>query len=90
MTMGELLEGSNDSLVCLIPKVREPQTMARLRPILLCNVMVRILSKVLSNRSKSCLKSIIADTQSAFIKGRLLTDNVLIAFEVNPYIIRKT
>lgn len=54
----ELLEGVNQTLVCLIPKVKIPQTMANLRLISLCNVLIRILSKVLSNRLKSCMGSI--------------------------------
>ncbi|XP_074378026.1 uncharacterized protein LOC141719547 [Apium graveolens] len=39
---------------------------------------------------KLCLKCIISDKHSAFIKGRLLIDNALIAFEVNHFIKRKT
>lgn len=75
----------NRAAVCLIPKVKEPQTMADLRPISLCNVLVWILSKVMSNRMKMCLKSIISDKQSAFIEGRLLTDNAMVAVKVNHY-----
>ncbi|XP_074374021.1 uncharacterized protein LOC141714399 [Apium graveolens] len=90
MCTGRLPEGINDAMVCLIPKIKKPQIMGDLRPISLCNVLVRILSKVLSNRLKKCLGSIISDKQSAFIEGRLLTDNALIAFEVNHFMKRKT
>ena len=89
MGTGELPMGVNRTLVCLIPKVKGPETMANLRPISLCNVLVRILSKVLANRLKGCLGSIISDKQSAFVEGRLLTDNALVAFEVNHYMRRK-
>lgn len=44
----------------------------------------------MANRLKKCLGSIILDRQSAFIEGRLLTDNVLIAFKINHYMKRKT
>lgn len=88
MNTRELPDGVNQTLVCLIPKIKNPQTMADLRPISLCNVLMRILSKVLSNRLKACLGSIISDKQSAFIEGRLLTD-ALVAFEVNHYMRRK-
>lgn len=64
--------------------------MTDLRPISLCNVLMRILSKVMTNRLKPCLNSIISDKQSAFVEGRLLTDNVVIAYELNHYIRRKT
>lgn len=80
----------NRAAVCLIPKVKEPQTMADLRPFSLCNVLVRILSKVMSNRTKMCLKSIISDKQSAFIEGRLLTNNAMVAVKVNHYMRQRT
>lgn len=82
-------EGVNNSLVCLIPKIKKPQTMGDLHATSLCNVLVRILSKVMT-RLKACLPSIISDIQSAFIEGRLLTDNALIAFEINHYMKRRT
>lgn len=90
METGELPRGINRTLICLIPKVKCPKQMSDFRPISLCNVLMRILSKVMTNRLKPCLKSIISENQSAFIEGRLLTDNALIAFEVNHYIHRKT
>lgn len=62
--------------------------MQELRPISLCNVLVRILSKVLTNRLKPCLGSLISDRQGAFVEGRFLTNNALIMFEVNHYMKR--
>lgn len=90
MSTCALPEGVNKALVCLIPKVKEPITMADLRPISLCNVLVRILSKIMTNRLKMCMKSIISENQSAFIEGRLLTDNAMVAFEINHYMRRHT
>ncbi|KAL8108439.1 hypothetical protein AgCh_024775 [Apium graveolens] len=88
--IGDLPAGVNNTLVCLIPKVTQPQQMTDVRPISLCNILFRVLSKVLANRLKICLPSLISDKQSAFVQGRLLTDNALIAFELNHYIRRKT
>lgn len=63
--------------------------MTDLRPISLCNVVYKIISKVLANRLKKIIDLIISDTQSAFILGRLITDNIMVAFEVMHYMKRK-
>lgn len=88
MRTGVLPSGVNQTLVCLIPKVKVPQRMTDLHPISLCSVLVRVLSKILANRLKPCLKHLISDKQSAFVEGRLLNDNALIAFEINHYMRR--
>lgn len=59
---GVLPEGVNHTLVCLIPKIKQPERMKDMRPISLCNVLFRVLSKVLENRLKPCLSSIILET----------------------------
>jgi hypothetical protein len=86
---GEMPNSWNDIVVVLIPKVAHPDKLKDWRPIGFCNVVYKIASKVLANRLKLVLPDIISLNQSAFVPRRLITDNVLLAYELTHYLQNK-
>ncbi|GAA0156366.1 hypothetical protein LIER_38260 [Lithospermum erythrorhizon] len=57
----------------------------QIRPISLCNIIAKIISKVMANRLRLVLMKIISETQIAFLPGRIISNNILIAHEVMHY-----
>ncbi|XP_074328182.1 uncharacterized protein LOC141666094 [Apium graveolens] len=89
-----LVEGAfssevNDTTLVLIPKKDNIDDPKDLRPIALCNVLYKILAKILANHLQKILPDVISEEQSAFVPGRNISDNVLVAFEVLHYMKRK-
>jgi hypothetical protein len=79
----------NNMIIALIPKVKNPVKVTDLRPISLCNVLYKIISKVLANHLKSILSDIISPSQSAFVPERLVSNNILIAYELTHYLMNQ-
>lgn len=75
---GNLPKGLNDTMITLIPKVDVPEKPVNFRPISLCNVSYKIITKIISNRLKEVMKEAIGPNQSSFVLGRQITDNILI------------
>ncbi|GKB94345.1 RNA-directed DNA polymerase, eukaryota, reverse transcriptase zinc-binding domain protein, partial [Tanacetum coccineum] len=81
-TNGKLLGEINTTLIALVPKMDTPNKVSDFRPIACCNVLYKCISKILTNRIKDGLSKVISLNQSAFIPGRHIQDNILIAQEL--------
>ncbi|XP_057424948.1 uncharacterized protein LOC130718376 [Lotus japonicus] len=79
----------SETLVALIPKVDVPTYFRELRPISLCNVMYKIITKVLVLRLRTCLQEIVGPLQSSFIPERGTSDNAIILQEVAHFMMSK-
>ncbi|KAI8550738.1 hypothetical protein RHMOL_Rhmol06G0131400 [Rhododendron molle] len=86
---GRMLRSVNRTQIVLIPKVQTPTKVSQFRPISLRTISYKIIAKVLANRLKPFLPSIVSENQSAFVGGRQIMDNVLIAHELTHYIKHK-
>ncbi|KAK4382267.1 hypothetical protein Sango_2888500 [Sesamum angolense] len=79
---GRLLKQLNATLLTLIPKVRTPHSVVEFRPISCCNVMYKVITKILVSWIRESLDLLISPSQNAFVPGRLISDNVLLAQEL--------
>lgn len=73
---------SNHTHVILIPKFKEPKVVGHFRPISLYNILYKTIAKTLENRLKGVLNQVISLNHSAFISRRLITDNIVAAYEI--------
>ena len=79
----------NTTFITLIPKIKNPRKVSDFRLISLCNVFYKLIAKVVANRLKNFLANAVPDSQSAFLSGRVISDNILVAFETLHYLKRK-
>ncbi|GLT50497.1 hypothetical protein SLA2020_239800 [Shorea laevis] len=79
---GKLLKAVNSTTLALVPKVSSPCRMTEFRPIACCNLLYKFITKILAHRFKKCLPLFISKNQCAFVEGRLMVENVLLAHEL--------
>ncbi|KAL0292777.1 UNVERIFIED_CONTAM: hypothetical protein Sradi_6973500 [Sesamum radiatum] len=77
-----LLKQVNATLLALIPKVQLPARVSDFRPLACCNVLYKALTKILVRRLQAVLHLLIDYSQNAFIPGRSIADNVMLAQEL--------
>ncbi|XP_071723825.1 uncharacterized protein [Rutidosis leptorrhynchoides] len=87
---GAIPEDFNSTHIVLIPKLKNPETLNQFRPISLSNLLYKLAAKVLASRLKKILPGIISPFQSAFLSGLLISDNVVLAYELSYTIKSKT
>ncbi|XP_010462974.1 PREDICTED: uncharacterized protein LOC104743614 [Camelina sativa] len=79
---GFLPKGINSTILALIPKKVSTMEMKDYRPISCCNVIYKVISKIIANRLKRVLPKFVSVNQSTFVKDRLLIENVLLTTEL--------
>ena len=72
----------NATLLSLVPKTTTAERMADFRPIACCNVIYKVISRIIAKRLKATLSEAIELNQCAFVEGRLILENVLLATEL--------
>jgi hypothetical protein len=73
---GNISGGLNSTFIALIPKVNKPQNFGDYRPISLCNLCYKIISKIIANRIKPILSRSLSEEQLGFLQGRQIQDAI--------------
>lgn len=81
-----LLRQLNTTAITLIPKCESPKFASDFRPISCCNIVYKCISGILTNRIRKMIHQLVSENQGAFIRGRNIAHNILLAQEVmNQY-----
>lgn len=86
---GRLCHTINTTVVTLIPQVPAPTKVKDFRHIACCTTLYKIISKVINRRLKNVIARLVGHSQSAFIEGRNIVDNILFSHEIFKYYSRK-
>jgi hypothetical protein len=73
---GEVIKQINSTFIALIPKVNFPRTFSDFRPIALCNLCYKIISKIIAKRIRPILSRALSEEQLGFLKGRQILDAI--------------
>eukprot|EP00253_Pinus_taeda_P021755 PITA_21755 len=81
-SMRWMYPGLNATFIALIPKSEESNRPDKYRPIALCNIIYKIISKVVALRLKPVLPHIISPEQSGYVEGRQILDGIILTHEI--------
>eukprot|EP00253_Pinus_taeda_P032484 PITA_32484 len=81
-SMHWVLPSLNSTFIALVPKSEEANTPDKYRPIALCNVIYKLISKVVANRLKPLLPLLILPEQTGYVEGRQIMDGIILSNEV--------
>ena len=79
---GKLLQEFNSTFIVLIPKKNGACDFNQFHPISLCNVVYKVISKILVSRSRPLLDKMVGSAQVAFVLNRCITENIVLAQEI--------
>jgi len=79
---GRILKAFNATFFTLIPKEKGADMPGKFRPISLCNVILKIITKVMANYLKPLMSGIISPEQTRLVKGRQILDGIILTHEM--------
>lgn len=77
-----VLSAFNSAFLTLIPKEDGANNPNKFRPIALCNVIYKIITKVIANRLKPLMPNLTSQEQSRYVEGQKILDGIILAHEV--------
>lgn len=78
----EIYRAINCTVITLIPKIKNPFSIKEFRPISCCTTLYKVISKILTTRMQEVMDTIIDNSLSAFVPGRLIMDNIVMTYEL--------
>lgn len=79
---GYMLQELNNTCIALVPKIDCPSRPVDFRPISCCNVLYKCIASIITSRLKEVTSGLVGNQQAAFIKGRSIVHNIMLAQEI--------
>ncbi|KAL0314993.1 UNVERIFIED_CONTAM: hypothetical protein Scaly_2556600 [Sesamum calycinum] len=86
---GRMLRQLNHTIIALVPKSEHSLSVANYRPMSCCNVIYKVITKIIADCLSPALEQLIDSSQAAFVRGRNITDNIFLAQEMVQQYSRK-